>query len=129
MRLLLDTHTLLWFAGGDTALSLETRAAIANPQNDVLVSVVSLWEAAIKVRIGKLEVNVSELAENCVHAGFEMLDLTPRHVERLSQLVFHEQHRDPFDHLLLAQTAVEDATFVTDDRHAGLYGVPIMKAR
>ncbi len=73
--------------------------------------------------------NVSELAENCVHAGFEMLDLTPRHVERLSRLVFHEQHRDPFDHLLLAQTAVEDATFVTDDRHAGLYGVPIMKAR
>ena len=129
MRLLLDTHTLLWFASGDEALGLNARMAIVNPDNEVLVSVVSLWEVAIKVRIGKLEVSVPDLTQNCVHAGFKVLDLTPRHVEQLTSLMFDERHRDPFDHLLLAQSAIEDATFVTDDRHAGLYGVPIMKAR
>ena len=129
MRLLLDTHTLLWFASGDESLGLEARVAIADPDNEVLVSVVSLWEVAIKVRIGKLEVSVPGLAKNCVRAGFKVLDLTTPHVERLSSLMFDERHRDPFDHLLLAQSAVEGATFVTDDRHAGLYGVPIMGAR
>ena len=129
MRLLLDTHTLLWFASGDESLGLEARAAIAYPDNEVLVSVVSLWEVTIKVRIGKLEVSVPDLAQNCVRAGFKVLDLTLPHVERLAGLIFDERHRDPFDHLLLAQSAVEGATFITDDRHAGLYGVPIMKAR
>jgi len=129
MRLLLDTHTLLWFAGGDESLGLDARVAIADPDNEILVSVVSLWEVAIKVRIGKLEVSVPDLSQNCVRAGFKMLDLTLPHIERLAGLIFDERHRDPFDHLLLAQSAVEGATFITDDRHAGLYGVPIMKAR
>lgn len=129
MKLLLDTHVLLWFASGDVQLGRRARTAIADPENDVLVSVVSLWEAAIKVRIGKLEVDLQNLIANSVRAGFRMLDLTPVHVARLMWLPTTEQHRDPFDHLLLAQAAAEEATFVTNDGHAKLYGVPILKSR
>lgn len=126
MRLLLDTHVLLWFAGGDERLGRRARTVIADPANEVLVSVVSLWEAAIKVRIGKLEVDIPGLTANCVRAGFRMLDLTPFHVERLMGLPSPDRHRDPFDHLLLAQAASEEATFVTDDGHARRYGVPVL---
>jgi len=129
VRLLLDTHVLLWFANGDAQLGSRARKAIADPENDVLVSVVSLWEAAIKVRIGKLEVDLQNLIANSVRAGFRVLDLTPTHVARLMWLPTNEQHRDPFDHLLLAQAAAEEATFVTHDGHAKRYGVPILKSR
>jgi len=129
VKLLLDTHVLLWFASGDAQLGSRARTAIADPENEVLVSVVSLWEAAIKVRIGKLEVDLQNLIANSVRAGFRMLDLTPVHVARLMWLPTTEQHRDPFDHLLLAQAAAEEATFVTNDGHAKRYGVPILKSR
>jgi len=128
MRLLLDTHVLLWFASGDDQLGRKAREAIADPDNTVLVSVVSLWEAAIKVRIGKLEVDIPTLIENTVGAGFDLIDLTPMHVKRLLTLPISDRHRDPFDHLLLAQAAAEEATFVTDDGHAKRYGVPILRA-
>ena len=129
MRLLLDTHMLLWFAAGDEQLGEKARHAIADPANTVLVSVVSLWEAAIKVRIGKLEVDIPALIQDSVGAGFDLLDLTPAHVERLLALPISERHRDPFDHLLLAQAAAEEAVFVTDDGHAKRYGVPILRSR
>jgi PIN domain nuclease of toxin-antitoxin system len=129
VKLLLDTHVLLWFAAGDAQLGVRAREAIADPQNTVLVSVVSLWEAAIKVRIGKLEVEMPALISGSVRAGFELLDLVPAHVERLMALPVSAQHRDPFDQLLLAQTKAEGATFVTDDRHARRYGVPILSSR
>jgi PIN domain nuclease of toxin-antitoxin system len=67
--LLLDTHVLLWFAAGDEQLGRKARDAIADPSNEVLISTVSLWEAAIKVRIGKLEVDVSALAGDAVRAS------------------------------------------------------------
>jgi len=129
VRLLLDAHVLLWFAVGDEQLGRRARAAIADPANTVLVSVVSLWEAAIKVRIGKLDVDVSALIRESVRAGFDLLDLTAWHVERLLALPVSDRHRDPFDHLLLAQAAVDGATFVTDDRHARRYGMPILRSR
>ena len=128
MKLLLDTHVLLWFASGDEQLGRKARAAIADPDNTVMVSAVSFWEAAIKVRVGKLDADVASLIENSVGAGFELLDLKPGHAERLMRLPAPAQHRDPFDQLLLAQAAAEGATFVTDDGHAKLYGVPIMRS-
>lgn len=128
MRLLLDTHILLWFASGDERLGLKARAAIADPSNTVMVSAVSFWEAAIKVRVGKLEADVARLIENSVSAGFELLDLRPGHIEQLMRLPTPAQHRDPFDQLLLAQAAAEGATFVTDDGHAKRYGVPILRS-
>jgi PIN domain nuclease of toxin-antitoxin system len=128
VRLLLDTHVPLWFAAGDEQLGRKTREVIADPANTVLVSVVSLWEAAIKLRIGKLDVDVSSLIDGSARAGFALLELTAAHVEQLLKLPVSDRHRDPFDHLLLAQAAAEDATFVTDDGHAKRYGVPILRS-
>ena len=128
MKLLLDTHVLLWFAAGDEQLGRKARESIADPANTVLVSAISLWEAAIKLRIGKLDVNLASLMADSVRAGFELLPLVPEHVEALLRLPVRADHRDPFDHLLLAQAVAEEATFVTDDGHARRYGVPILRA-
>ncbi len=126
MRLLLDTHVLLWFAAGHPRLGRAAREAIASPANEVLVSAVSLWEAAIKVRVGKLSVEIPALTAGCVRAGFRMLELSPLHVARLMKLPLPGEHRDPFDHLLLAQAAAEGAQFVTAEPRLGHYGVPIL---
>ncbi len=128
MRLLLDTHVLLWFAAGHPRLGAAAREAIASPANDVLVSAVSLWEAAIKVRVGKLSVEIPALTAGCVRAGFRILELSPRHVARLMKLPLPGEHRDPFDHLLLAQAAAERAQFVTADARLAGFGVAVLPA-
>lgn len=128
MRLLLDTHVLLWFAAGHPRLGAAARAAIAAPGNEVLVSAVSLWEAAIKVRVGKLAVEIPALTAGCVRAGFRILELSPRHVARLMKLPLPGEHRNPFDHLLLAQAAAERAEFVTADARLGGFGVAVFSA-
>lgn len=129
MKLLLDTHVLLWFAAGDEQLGPKARQAIADPANTVLISVVSFWEAAIKVRIGKLKADVRALMRAGERAGFDLLELSPRHVERFLTLPVVREHRDPFDQLLLAQAAAEGAVFVTDDGTARRYGVRILRTR
>ncbi len=127
MRLLLDTHVLLWFAAGDAQLGRLARHANANPANEVLVSVVSLWEAAIKVRTAELEADVPGPVTGGVRAGFGWLEVKPEHVQALMWQPMREGHRDPFDYLLLAQAAAEGAMFVTDDGSAQGYGVAVMR--
>ncbi|MCA1654721.1 MAG: type II toxin-antitoxin system VapC family toxin [Sphingomicrobium sp.] len=123
MRLLLDTHVLLWWFEDDRRLG-RSRALIADPTNDVSISIVSLWEIAIKSRIGKLNANVGMTERQRVHEGFDLLDVRVPHLEALAALPHH--HRDPFDHLLIAQAQVEGLTFVTADRHASLYPVDVV---
>lgn len=123
MRLLLDTHALLWFLAGDPALGDPARRAIEDPANERRVSVASLWEIAIKISLGKLDVQggfdavVAALPEN----DFDLLALEVRHVRRLVDLPFH--HRDPFDRVLIAQAIEDDLTIVTADRSFIAYGV------
>jgi PIN domain nuclease of toxin-antitoxin system len=102
MKLLLDTHAMLWFIMGDARLSATARAAIENPADEKLVSAGSLWEMAIKVSLGKLKLAEPfgqliprELTRN----GFQILPLSIAHVEVVSSLPF--LHRDPFDRLLV----------------------------
>nr|WP_294551744.1 type II toxin-antitoxin system VapC family toxin [uncultured Rhodopila sp.] len=121
MKLLLDTHALIWWLSDDDRIGPQARALIADPGNDVLVSVVSLWEIVVKVRVGKLDSDIREVIGACDKGGFTSLDVRPHHLKLLATLPTH--HRDPFDHLLIAQAIAEDATFVTDDRHAGRYPV------
>ncbi len=102
------------------------RLALEDQGNEVLVSTVSLWEAAIKVRIGKLVADIPALTTGCVRAGFRIVELTPRHVARLMRLAPPGEHRAPFDHLLLAQAAAEEAHFVTAEPRLEQYGVPIL---
>ena len=124
MKLLLDTHALIWWLSDDDRIGPRARALIADPGNDILVSVVSLWEIVVKVRVGKLEADIREISGACDRSGFISLDVRPDHLRLLATLPMH--HRDPFDHLLIAQAIAEDADLVTDDRHAGRYPVRVV---
>lgn len=119
MKLLLDTHALLWALSDVEIMAPRLRALIEDPGNAVFFSVVSLWEIVVKARIGKLDGDVGEIAANA--AGMELLSISLAYLKRLQTLPAH--HRDPFDHLLIAQALQEDATFVSDDRHVAQYRV------
>lgn len=121
-RLLVDTHVLLWWREDDPALSASARALIADPANDPLVSIASLWEIAIKRSLGKLHVP-DDLPDTTVERGFAWLPLTPRHAWEVCGLPHH--HRDPFDRLLVAQARVEDMPIVSADPRFAAYGVDV----
>lgn len=124
MKLLLDTRALLWWLSDDKRLGAHPRALIEDPGNDVLVSVVSLWEIAVKVRIGKLEADVAEIASVIEDEGLTLVAIGVPHLLALLGLPKH--HRDPFDHLLMAQAIVEDAAFVSGDRFNLRYPVQVV---
>ncbi len=116
MKLLLDTHTLLWFIAGDSKLSLAARLLIEDVTNDKLVSVVSLWEIAIKYGLGRL--NLSDDFEKLFPYqlkinGFEQLTIENKHFYEFIKLPQH--HSDPFDRLLIAQTISEKMSVISID--------------
>jgi PIN domain nuclease of toxin-antitoxin system len=125
VTLLLDTHTFLWWLSNPGTLSPAAATMIGDPQNRVLVSVVSLWEIAIKRNIGKLTAPI-DLQHDVQRAGFELLSLDVNHIVAAEQLPLH--HRDPFDRILIAQASVEGATLVTRDPDMALYQTPIVTA-
>ena len=110
------------------AVELAEKIFSSLADHEVLVSAVSLWEAAIKVRVGKLAVDIPALTTGCVRAGFRIVELSPLHVARLMKLPLPGEHRDPFDHLLLAQAAAEGAQFVTADARLAGFGVALLPA-
>ncbi|AJC82312.1 PilT domain-containing protein (plasmid) [Rhizobium etli bv. phaseoli str. IE4803] len=121
MRLLLDTHALLWWLNDDEKLGNHARRLIGDPENDVLVSAVSLWEITVKLRIGKLDADIEEIVAILPDQGFDRLDISDAHLIALAALPLH--HRDPFDHLLMAQAVAEGAYLVSDDQNVALYGI------
>ncbi|MBE7209881.1 MAG: type II toxin-antitoxin system VapC family toxin [Gluconacetobacter diazotrophicus] len=125
MRILLDTHALLWWLMDDDRLGPKARALIADPANDVLISVVSFWEVALKIRIGKLAVDLDDVMAAVPADGLRLLDLRTVHLRRLMTLPVH--HRDPFDHLLIAQAREERATFMSEDDQVARYPVDLMR--
>jgi PIN domain nuclease of toxin-antitoxin system len=123
VRLLLDTHALLWWLSDDPRLEQQARTLIADPHNTVLVSAVTLWEIVVKVRIGKLDAEIDAIVKTIEQQGFALLPITPSHLATLVGLPRHADHRDPFDHLLIAQAIGEGATFLSEDRNAPRYPV------
>jgi PIN domain nuclease of toxin-antitoxin system len=124
LRLLLDTHTFLWFTLGDPQISAAVVAAINDPVNDKLVSPATYWEIAIKVSINKLALGAPYedfLHRGIVLNGFDILHVEPRHTARVATLPFH--HKDPFDRLLIAQALVDDLTLVSNEALFDSYGV------
>ena len=124
MRLLLDTHALLWWLDGDRRLSPRARRAIGNAANLVLVSAASAWEITTKSRLGKLPgaADVAADVAGCVSAqGFTALDISILHAQRAGHLP--GDHRDPFDRMLIAQAQLEDLPVVSDDAVFDGYGV------
>ena len=124
MRVLLDTHTFLWWAEDSPKLSARARRTIANTKSECLVSHVCAWEMAVNVSIGKLRVPGSVAtffpAELQTH-GFTVLPIGFRAIARIEALPHH--HRDPFDRLLIAQALEERLPVVTADPMFRKYGV------
>ena len=116
MRLLLDTHTFLWWIDDSLQLSRRARSAIGREGNECLVSLASCWEVAIKASLGKLHIAVPLerfIPEQLAINRFQLLGIELGHVTRVARLAFH--HRDPFDRLLAAQAIEEDLTVVSAD--------------
>lgn len=125
IRLLLDTHALLWWLGDVPMLTGNARAAIADPGNDVFVSAVTGWEVAAKRARGRITAP-DNLAAVIREEGFLDLPLTFHHAEHAGRLPMH--HRDPIDRMLIAQAQAEGLIIVTRDRTIPLYGVETMAA-
>lgn len=124
MKYLLDTHTLLWFLQGDKKLSNEARRLIDSPRNSKFLSIVSLWEIAVKVSLRKLvlEKPFERLfPEQLYFNRIEVLDITVDSLIKLTTLPFH--HRDPFDRLIIAQAFVEGLPIIGVDTIFDTYGI------
>lgn len=124
MRLLLDTHSFLWFISGSTNLSPTARTLIEDASNQPLLSVASLWEMAIKLSLGKL--NLAQPFEVLIPQqmrlnGIKLLGIEIEHTAAVSKLPFH--HRDPFDRLLIGQAMVEQMPIVSADTAFDTYPI------
>src|SRR5471030_17238 len=108
MRVLLDTHAMYWYIEGDPLLSAAARTLIQDASNEVLISPASYWEIAIKISVGKWQLNrtYEEFIDIGLNQyGFQVLPILPTHTAKVIALPFH--HKDPFDRLLVAQALVE----------------------
>jgi PIN domain nuclease of toxin-antitoxin system len=123
LDLLLDTHAFIWRAGVDKRLAETARAAIADAENRVVVSAVTVWEISVKRAIGKLEFRHDTLRV-LDQTVFEPLDFTTRHADLAGSLPLH--HADPFDRLLISQASLEGLVLVSQDRKFLPYGVPLL---
>jgi PIN domain nuclease of toxin-antitoxin system len=114
VRLLLDTHILIWWLSDDRKLQKSAREIIANPNNEVLVSVASVWEVAIKAALKRIDIELDDFGDEIVKGGFHLLPIGLRHAVTVGRLP--AVHRDPFDRMLVAQASVEELRVVSHDR-------------
>jgi PIN domain nuclease of toxin-antitoxin system len=124
LKLLLDTHALLWWLA-DEELAPEARARIADPANSIAVSAVSAWEISIKKALGKLEAP-EDLEQQIQASDFMALPIVIRHAMTAGRLPRH--HEDPFDRMLIAQAQEEQMTIVTRDKRFSDYDVEVVPA-
>lgn len=125
MKLLLDTHALLWWLDDDPRLTAGARSVIADPGNDVFYSAASTWEMAIKIAAGRLEVR-GDLPSAIASSGFGALPISVEHAVAAGALPPH--HHDPFDRMLVAQARLEGLTIVTRDPNIPGYEVQTLGA-
>jgi len=127
MRLLVDSHTLVWAMLKDHRLSNRARRAFMPDSDELHVSFVSLWELSIKITIGKLRTlgsSISYLCDECREYGINLIPLRFNHILRVESLPLH--HRDPFDRLLVAQALEEDLAILSSDRLLHQYSAKIV---
>lgn len=126
MKLLLDTHTFIWWDSSPDQLSNPAREALEDPTNEVFVSTISLWEMVIKNQLGKLTLHrpLHVILADQVSQGLRTLPFDTPHVLQISNLPDH--HKDPFDRALIAQAQVENAILVTKDSDMSAYQVSLL---
>ena len=125
MRILLDTHIAIWAILQPEKLSRDAARWIIDPSNTIYVSIIGLWEIAIKRSTGRQAMGdpvppVELAAAEFAATGFELLPISPSQLARVESMAYH--HRDPFDRLMVAQAAAEGMTFLTADRPLAAYG-------
>ena len=116
MRLLLDTHTLIWFFAGDSQLSTNARILIEDEDNNKLVSIASIWEMAIKESKGHLNLSLplhEYIAQKLSLEDFNLLNINLDHLSQIVTMPFY--HKDPFDRLLIAQAIMEGIPILSKD--------------
>lgn len=123
MRLLIDSHAFLWWRVNSPALSRVARDTIADPANEVLISIAALWELTIKESSGKLTLP-ADLETIVAEEGFAVLSIAFFHLRRFGTLP--RLHRDPFDRMMIAQALAEGIPIATGDRIFAGYGVQIV---
>jgi PIN domain nuclease of toxin-antitoxin system len=125
MRILVDSHVLLWAALDDPRLAGEQRSAYVDPDNDLLVSTATLWELGIKYALGKLPLPVTPrdfFAREIAVRGYVVLDVKRAHAERAAELPYPDpKHRDPFDRMLVSQALTEGVMLLSADQRFGAY--------
>ena len=125
MKLLLDTHLLLWAAEGSEHLPQSAKTLMSNPENELIFSVASLWEIVIKCGLGRTDFRVDPylLRRGLLDNGYRELPILSEHAVTISTLPMI--HKDPFDRLLIAQAIVEGITLLTSDTYVAKYPGPI----
>jgi PIN domain nuclease of toxin-antitoxin system len=124
---LLDTHAFLWWISGDDRLSDRASQAIADGRNEIFVSAASIWEIAVKARLGRLSIPGDPgqfIGGQVVENAFRGLPIVAGHALRLWELPDH--HRDPFDRMLVAQAQVEGLALISRDSHVARYDVEVV---
>jgi PIN domain nuclease of toxin-antitoxin system len=124
MRFLLDTHAFLWFIEGNARLSNTGKDHIEDQSHDLLLSIASLWEMAVKISLGKLDLPqpfAEFMQSHLALSAIGLLEISPQHTYAVADLPFH--HRDPFDRLLAAQCLSDGLTLISSDGVFEKYGV------
>lgn len=126
MKLLVDTHALIWFITNDRSLPKKTKTIIEDSDNSCVVSVASLWEMGIKYSLGRIELksdleNIFRIIEK---SGFGLLPITPEHILASTKLGLH--HKDPFDRIIIAQAITEKLTIISKDKQFKYYPVKVI---
>jgi PIN domain nuclease of toxin-antitoxin system len=127
MKYLLDTHAFIWLGSKSSKLSKTVLALCDDPENELIVSAASIWEMQIKVQLGKLDLDIpldQVIAEQKEANQIQLLAVNVAHVLALGSLPMY--HKDPFDRILVAQTLVEDAVFISNDPLVAKYPVSII---
>lgn len=126
MNLLLDTHVLIWFINGDNKLFVKAKNLIKNINNKCYVSIASIWEIALKISLGKLDINggFDEISSIMDTYEFELLPISYEHIQQLLKLEYH--HRDPFDRIIISQGIVENVDIISIDSNFRLYPIKII---
>jgi PIN domain nuclease of toxin-antitoxin system len=122
MRALLDTHIVLWYVTDDNKLKQNAIDLIENHENQIYISIASLWEISIKASIGKLK--LLQPIEDFIGQNIQLLPIDIEHITAIQSLPFH--HRDPFDRMLIAQAMVENLVLVSEDTQFRNYDVNLL---
>jgi len=126
VRLLLDTHVLVWWLAGGARLPARARELVRDPANEAFFSAASIWEVAIKSALGKIRVHPGEMVAALGESGIHELPVTANHAAHVFSLPDH--HHDPFDRLLVAQCTAESMRLLTVDRALAPYGADVIVA-